>query len=215
MVTLNRIYTRTGDDGTTMLGDGSRVRKDSARVEAYGEADELNAFVGVALTLVNDADIRRQLAAIQNTLFDVSSDLCVPMPTGKAARTGQAGQAGKNAQSGASASAGRAKRRANHPRLSGERATELEGWIDGFNTNLQPLDSFILPGGSPAAAALHVARCVCRRVERRLLTLSRKETVNPALLQYLNRLSDYLFVVARVANENGASDVKWRPGAKA
>lgn len=198
MIHLNRIYTRTGDDGSTMLGDGSRVAKNSARVEAYGDLDELNSFLGVAIVLAKKGGLKSQLQAIQNTLFDVSSDLCVPMPP--------KGDGGKQA------GGGRLARQKNHPRLPASRATELELWIDGYNEHLKPLDSFILPGGSDLAAALHVARCVCRRAERRVLTLAQKETINPEVLKYVNRLSDYLFVVARVANRNGKTDVKWRPG---
>lgn len=198
MIRLNRIYTRTGDDGSTMLGDGSRVAKNAARVEAYGDCDELNSLLGVAVTMAKTGALRAQLQSIQNTLFDVSSDLCVPLPSKADLRKRQGD--------------GAAQRRRQHPRMSGAKAVELERWIDVYNDQLQPLTSFILPGGSDLAAALHVARCVCRRAERRVLTLAQQEPTNPEVLKYLNRLSDYLFVAARMANAKGKTDILWQPG---
>ena len=185
MVYLSRIYTRSGDGGETGLGDGHRVPKDSLRVVAYGEVDELNAVLGLATTcptLPDSALIR----SVQNDLFDLGADLCVP-PT---------------AEAGADKSL----------RVTAEQATRLEREIDRINLRLQPLHSFVLPGGDPAAAWLHRARTVCRRAERSVVTLARAEAVNPQVVVYLNRLSDLLFVLARAANEDGARDVLWVPG---
>ena len=184
MVRLTRIYTRTGDGGHTRLGDGSETAKNSARVEAYGCVDELNSVLGMVLCETElDADTRRELERIQNELFDLGSDLCVP------------GEAGASLRIGA------------------EYAQRLEHAIDRANADLPTLDSFILPGGSRAAATLHLGRTVCRRAERRLLTLIDEEgdAVNPQALIYLNRLSDLLFVLARVACRGGR-EVLWVPG---
>jgi cob(I)alamin adenosyltransferase len=181
MVFLSRIYTRSGDAGDTGLGDGSRVPKDSARVTAYGEVDELNAVLGLAACQVGDELML--LRSIQNDLFDVGADLCIPPADGQTSLRVQAGQ-----------------------------ATRLELEIDRRNERLQPLRSFVLPGGSPAAAWLHLARTVCRRAERSVVALMRTEPVNPQVLVYLNRLSDLLFVMARVANDDGKGDVLWEPG---
>jgi cob(I)alamin adenosyltransferase len=181
MVFLSRIYTRSGDAGETGLGDGSRVSKCSPRVTAYGEVDELNAVLG--LSACHAADNESLLRTIQNDLFDVGADLCVP-PGGSEARL----------------------------RVRPEQTTRLEREIDRLNERLQPLNSFILPGGSVAAAWLHFARTVCRRAERAVVTLTQTEAVNPSVLVYLNRLSDLLFVMARVANRDGQGDVLWEPG---
>ncbi len=178
MVTLSRIYTKTGDDGTTGLGDGSRVPKDCPRVAAYGTVDELNSVLGLLLT--SGPPERELLESIQNDLFDVGADLCVP------------GQAGERL------------------RIRPEQALRLEQAIDRLNAGLAPLKSFLLPGGTPAAAWAHLARTVCRRAERDVITLGRTEAVNPQVVIYLNRLSDLLFVLGRVYN-NG-DDVLWRPG---
>jgi cob(I)alamin adenosyltransferase len=184
MVRLTRIYTRAGDGGQTRLGDGTAVSKDSARVEAYGCVDELNSTLGLVLCESGlDPDCRRELERIQNELFDLGSDLCVP------------GEAGAGL------------------RIDGAYPERLERAIDRFNGALSPLESFILPGGSRSAAALHLARTVCRRAERRLQTLIHLEgeQVNPQTLVYLNRLSDLLFVLARHANPGG-QEVLWVPG---
>jgi cob(I)alamin adenosyltransferase len=186
MVFLSRIYTKSGDAGETGLGDGTRVPKDAARVAAYGEVDELNAVLGLLTATCPDAPEFPLLRRIQNDLFDVGGDLCVP-PT-------------PNEQPGACL------------RITPGQAEHLEAAIDRLNDDLPALRSFILPGGSPAAAWLHLARTVCRRAERSVVTLMRTEPVNPAVLVYLNRLSDFLFVLSRVANGGGSGDVLWVPG---
>jgi cob(I)alamin adenosyltransferase len=184
MVFLSRIYTKSGDGGETGLGDGSRVPKCSPRVTAYGEADELNAVLGLAA--VHWADGSLFLRSVQNDLFDVGADLCVPPAAD---------------QSGGQ-----------RLRVRPEQVTRLEREIDRLNEGLQPLRSFVLPGGSPAAAWMHFARTACRRAERSVAALMQSEPVNPNVLIYLNRLSDLLFVMARVANANGQGDVLWEPG---
>lgn len=188
MVTLSRIYTKTGDRGETALGDGTRVAKDHARVAAYGTVDELNSVLGVLLaeaTGLSD-ELRRLLLRVQNDLFDVGADLCLPQKCDE-----QPGQV---------------------LRVRPEQAQRLEQAIDEHNARLQTLRSFVLPGGSRAAAWLHLARTVCRRAERDVVTLARSEPVNPQVIVYLNRLSDLLFVLARVANDDGKADVLWVPG---
>ncbi|RVV97471.1 cob(I)yrinic acid a,c-diamide adenosyltransferase [Mesobaculum littorinae] len=188
MVVLNRIYTRTGDSGETALGNGTRVRKDSLRVEAYGTVDELNATLGMARQhAADDGDAR--LAAIQNDLFDLGADLCRP------AREGEETE--------------------DHPplRMSDAQTGRLESEIDAMNANLEPLRSFVLPGGSALAAHLHLARTVARRAERLTVALANEEPVTEAAIRYLNRLSDWLFVAARMANDGGRDDVLWTPGA--
>ncbi|HVL14468.1 MAG TPA: cob(I)yrinic acid a,c-diamide adenosyltransferase [Gemmata sp.] len=187
MVFLSRIYTKSGDTGETGLGDGTRVPKDAARVAAYGEVDELNAVLGLVTANCPDCPEAALLRDVQNDLFDVGADLCVP-PT-------------------AQEEAGKALR------VTAAQAERLEKAIDRLNEHLQPLRSFVLSGGAPAAAWLHLARTVCRRAERSVVTLMRAESVNQQVLIYLNRLSDFLFVLARVANENGGRDVLWVPGA--
>ncbi len=188
MVVLNRIYTRTGDGGDTALGTGERVPKESLRVEAYGSVDELNAAVGLA-RLAADPEADALLAAVQNDLFDLGADLCRPQ------------QAGEDA--------------AERPplRIAESQVGRLEAEIDEMNGKLSPLRSFVLPGGTSLAAALHHCRTTARRAERRAIELSRSEAVSPFALQYLNRLSDWFFVASRAANGNGERDVLWVPGA--
>lgn len=190
MVRLSKIYTKTGDAGETMLGDGDRVAKSDARVEAYGEVDEANCAIGLAVCGLSDeaSEVAALLRAIQNELFDVGADLCAPITSEE--------QAGERL------------------RIDDAAVTRIERLIDEYNANLKPLDSFVLPGGSEGAARLHFARTVVRRAERRvasLLQADRKRT-NPRTLTYLNRLSDLLFVLGRHLNDNGAADVLWKPG---
>ena len=191
MVKLTKIYTRTGDDGTTGLGTGSRTPKDSLRVEAYGDVDEANAFLGLAALECSKAGspLAGDLMRIQQDMFDLGADLCVPIEPAESAGS--------------------------KLRIIAAQTARLESLIDHHNEGLPPLNSFVLPGGSPAAAALHVARTVVRRAERRVVTLQRAEprATNPETVKYLNRLSDLLFVLARVANDRGAKDVLWVPGA--
>lgn len=188
MVVLNKIYTRTGDSGQTALGNGDRVAKQSVRVSAYGTVDETNATVGVA-RLHADGNVDAALARIQNDLFDLGADLCNP-------------DLEKDAQ-------------AEYPplRVSPTQVDRLEAEIDAMNANLTPLRSFILPGGSPLAAHLHICRTVSRRAERLTVELASEESINPAAVKYLNRLSDWFFVAARMANDQGIEDVLWVPGA--
>ncbi len=188
MVVLNKIYTKTGDAGETALGNGSRVAKHSMRVNAYGTVDEANATVGLA-RLHADGDMDAQLAMIQNDLFDLGADMCRP-------------DMEKDAD-------------AEYPplRMSDGQVARLEAEIDVMNENLTPLRSFILPGGSALAANLHLCRTVSRRAERLAVELSTVETVNPAAVKYLNRLSDWFFVASRIANNGGNDDVLWVPGA--
>jgi cob(I)alamin adenosyltransferase len=185
MVKLTRIYTRGGDKGKTSLGDGARVTKQSLRVEAYGTVDEANAAVGLArLHISGDSDA--MLARIQNDLFDLGADLCTP----------EGGKRGAGAL-----------------RVVPAQVKRLETEIDAMNAALRPLESFVLPGGTPAAAFLHLARTMTRRAERLVCALAAAEPVNSEALKYLNRLSDHLFVLGRRVNDNGAQDVLWRPGA--
>lgn len=187
MVVLNKIYTRTGDKGETALGNGVRVAKDSARVDAYGTVDETNATVGLA-RLHADGEMDLALARIQNDLFDLGADLCRPdmakdtdaeyMPL----------------------------------RILAIQVDRLEIEIDTMNANIEPLRSFILPGGSPLAAHLHLCRTVSRRAERLVVTLGGQEDINALTVKYLNRLSDWFFVASRTANNNGKKDVLWVPG---
>jgi cob(I)alamin adenosyltransferase len=189
MVKLNRIYTRTGDDGSTGLTDGARRLKCDLRVEAYGEIDETNSVIGVARLSTRDLpDLDAMLERIQNDLFDLGADLATPP----------------------------AEKPPEHEplRIIPAQVERLEREIDALNARLAPLRSFVLPGGSPAAADLHLARAVARRAERRMVALHEKgEEVGAPALAYVNRLSDFLFVAARVANADGATDVLWRPGA--
>lgn len=185
MVKLNRIYTRTGDGGKTALGDGKRVEKTALRVAAMGDIDETNAVIGVA-RLTAKGRLDGFLAAIQNDLFDLGADISVPQ---------------------------KAKGEDGRLRITPAQVKRLEQEIDAMNEKLAPLTSFILPGGSAAAAQLHLARTVARRAERALFLLAKKAPVNRDALHYLNRLSDHLFVAARWANDKGAEDVLWQPGA--
>ena len=184
MVKLTRIYTRGGDKGKTSLGDGTRVAKQSLRVEAYGTVDEANAALGLA-RLHTAGDDDAMLARIQNDLFDLGADLCTPED---------------------------GRRAAGALRIVAAQVKRLETEIDRMNAALAPLNSFVLPGGSPAAAYLHLARTVTRRAERLVCALAATEPVNPEAIKYLNRLSDHLFVFSRRLNGNGANDVLWRPG---
>lgn len=191
MVTLNRIYTRTGDDGTTSLGDGRRRSKADLRIEAYGTIDETNCVIGLARlsTASLAGDLDGKLARVQNDLFDLGADLCVPP------------------RDGADEAAAL--------RIVAAQVDRLEAEIDEFNAALAPLKSFVLPGGTPAAAQLHQARTIARRAERLMVALALQpdERVGSPALKYINRLSDFLFVAARWANDRGAGDVLWRPGA--
>jgi cob(I)alamin adenosyltransferase len=191
MVLLSRIYTRTGDDGTTALGDGRRIRKDAPRIEACGTVDELNSVLGLAVTAGLDGEAADILQRVQNDLFDLGADLSVPekSPRGKGARK--------------------------RPplRIVSSQIRRLEEAIDRANARLASLRSFVLPGGSASSAWLHLARTLCRRAERTVVALSRKDRVNPHVQIYLNRLSDLLFVLARRANDDGRNDVLWIPGA--
>ena len=187
MVVLNRIYTRRGDDGTTALANGERRPKSDLRIAAYGTVDETNAVIGIArLHLSDQPVIDAMMARIQNDLFDLGADLAVPERQGQAERL----------------------------RVLESQVMRLEQEIDALNAQLAPLNSFILPGGLPAAAHLHLARTVCRRAERALVELALKpdEALSPFALRYINRLSDLLFVASRAANGNGAHDVLWVPG---
>ena len=184
MVKLTRIYTRGGDKGKTSLGDGTRVAKQSLRVEAYGTVDEANAALGLA-RLHTAGDDDAMLARIQNDLFDLGADLCTPED---------------------------GRRAAGALRIVAAQVKQLETEIDRMNAELAPLNSFVLPGGSPVSAYLHLARTVTRRAERLVCALAAAEPVNPEAIKYLNRLSDHLFVLSRRLNDNGASDVLWRPG---
>jgi len=185
MVRLTRIYTKTGDGGETSLGDGTRVPKSALRIEAMGAIDEANAAIGLA-RLGAKGKLDGMLARIQNDLFDLGADICVP-------------EGGKNAK----------------PRLRivQTQVTRLEREIDAMNAKLKPLNSFVLPGGGGASAHLHLARTIVRRAERLMVALAKKEKLNDAALRYINRLSDHLFVAARFANAKGGKDVLWRPGA--
>ncbi len=187
MVTLTQIYTRGGDQGKTSLGDGIRVAKHSLRVQAYGTVDELNATLGlVRLHTTSEAEAEKMLMRIQNDLFDLGADLCRP---------------GDNASDETTL------------RIQDTQVLRLEREIDQMNGELAPLTSFVLPGGSPAAAYLHLARTVCRRAERLVSALNEMEQVNALALRYLNRLSDFFFVASRFLNDKGRLDVLWQPGA--
>ena len=182
MVRIDRVVTRGGDKGQTSLGDGTRIAKDALRVEAYGAVDEANAIIGV-LRLHTTGDADAMLARVQNDLFDVGADLCVPGEMG------------------------------DRLRLTDVPSLRLEAEVAAMNATLPPLKSFVLPGGTPAAAQAHVARTVVRRAERRVVALAAAETVNPEVVRYLNRLSDHLFVLSRHLNAQAGGDVLWVPGA--
>lgn len=190
MVKLNKIYTRTGDDGTTGLGTGERVEKYDLRIAAFGTVDELNAVIGIVRlhATAGEPRIGDMLSSIQNDLFDLGADLCVPQTD---------------------------KPQKFEPlRIVTAQVERLEAEIDDLNSNLQPLKSFILPGGSPTSAYLHLARTVCRRAERLMVELAGRpnEKVSRAALKYINRLSDFLFVLGRYANDKGNDDILWVPG---
>ncbi len=190
MVKLNKMYTKTGDDGTTGLVDGSRIAKNDPRMAAIGDIDELNSVVGVAIYAVTDDDLVAKLRMIQNDLFDLGADLATPadeddvfVPSDMVLRI-----------------------------IPGQ-VERLEREIDVLNDNLEPLTSFILPGGNEAAAAIHLARAVARRAERTAVDAAQKMAINPQALAYINRLSDYLFVLGRAINDGGKSDILWVAGA--
>mgnify|MGYP001166881621 FL=1 len=183
MIKLNKIYTKTGDGGDTALGDGERVLKDSLRVSAYGNVDELNASIGI-ITLYANTELKRKLKNIQNDLFDIGADLCVPI----------------------------SEKNKDRLRLSTNQIETLELEIDEMNSILEPLNSFVLPGGCRSATFLHMARTICRRAERSVVSLRSQEQINENTLVYLNRLSDWLFVASRVENQENSTEVLWSPG---
>ena len=183
MIKLNKIYTKTGDGGDTALGDGERVLKDSLRVSAYGNVDELNASIGI-ITLYANTELKRKLKNIQNDLFDIGADLCVPI----------------------------SEKNKDRLRLSANQIETLELEIDEMNSILEPLNSFVLPGGCRSATFLHMARTICRRAERSVVSLKSEEKINEYTLVYLNRLSDWLFVASRVENQENSSEILWAPG---
>lgn len=187
MVKLTKIYTRTGDGGETGLVDGSRLPKSAARMEAIGDVDEANSALGIALTLISDEDARAMLGRIQNELFDLGADIATPgedfAPSEMTLR------------------------------IVPEQIARIEREIDAMNDRLTPLTSFILPGGDPGAAAVHLARTIVRRAERALVKAASEVAINPLALAYINRLSDHLFVLGRILNGAGVNDVLWRPGA--
>lgn len=189
MVKLNRIYTRTGDDGTTGLVDGSRCPKNSARIAAMGLVDEANSAIGLAVAAVESAAERNLLIRVQNDMFDLGADLATPSADGDFAPSDMV------------------------LRIVPSQPEWIETQIDALNESLEPLTSFVLPGGSEASARTHVARATTRAAERAMVALAAEDAVNPAALAYINRLSDLLFVLARVLNNNGRRDVKWVPGA--
>lgn len=183
MPRITRVYTRTGDDGTTALGTRQRVPKDCARIEAYGEVDELNSVIGAARAADLDASLDPPLGRIQNELFHLGSDLCIPEEDKKTMPV---------------------------PQIEKRHVDALEKLMDQLSEDLPPLENFVLPGGTPASAQLHVARCVCRRTERRLVTLARDEAIGEYAIRYLNRLSDALFIMARTENhKKSVPDVCW------
>jgi cob(I)alamin adenosyltransferase len=186
MVQLTRIYTRGGDGGQTSLGDGARVPKHSLRVAAFGTVDEANATIGLCRLTPQSTHVDAMLGRIQNDLFDLGADLCTPEAADETARSAL--------------------------RIQAAQVLRLESEIDAMNAVLAPLNSFILPGGTPLAAHLHLARTVTRRAERLVTELATAERVNPDAVKYLNRLSDHLFVLSRHANGDGAGDVLWVPG---
>ncbi len=189
MVKLNKIYTRTGDDGTTGLVDGSRCAKHSLRVAAIGTVDEANSAIGLAACALDQGESRDVLFRVQNDLFDLGADLATPAVDGDFTPSEMV------------------------LRIVTGQVSWLEGRIDAFNASLEPLTSFVLPGGTEAAARVHVARASVRAAERAITALGEAEAVNPAAAAYVNRLSDLLFVLARVLNDHGAGDVTWVPGA--
>ena len=189
MVKLNKIYTRTGDDGTTGLVDGSRTAKFSARIAAIGAVDETNSAIGLAICAVEDPGHKALLTRVQNDLFDLGADLATPASDGDFTPSEMV------------------------LRIVDAQGEWLETQIDALNERLEPLTSFVLPGGSEAAARIHLARASARATERAMAALASETAINPAALTYINRLSDLLFVMARVANDGGKGDVNWVPGA--
>ncbi|MEH6756077.1 MAG: cob(I)yrinic acid a,c-diamide adenosyltransferase [Parasphingorhabdus sp.] len=190
MVKLNKIYTKTGDDGTTGLVDGSRIAKNDARMAAIGDVDELNSALGVAICEVADAPLVKSLRVIQNELFDLGADLATPASEGDDFAPSEMVL-----------------------RVTLSQVERLEGEIDAVNDHLDPLTSFILPGGDKSAAAIHLARAIARRAERTAVAAAQLMAINPQALAYINRLSDYLFVLGRMLNEHGKADILWVPGA--
>lgn len=190
MVKLNKIYTKTGDDGTTGLVDGSRIAKNNPRMAAIGDVDELNSALGLAICEITDGALVKTLRIVQNDLFDLGADLATP-----------AAESDDFAPS------------AMVLRVVPSQVERLETEIDAVNANLNPLTSFILPGGSKAAAAIHCARAMARRTERTCVAAAQEMSINPQALAYINRLSDYLFVLGRALNNGGADDILWLPGA--
>ena len=190
MVKLNKIYTRTGDDGTTGLVDGSRLAKNSPRMAAIGDVDELNSSLGSAICEITDETLIRTLRVIQNDLFDLGADLASPAAEEDDFAPSQMVL-----------------------RIVPSQVERLEKEIDAANAELDPLTSFILPGGSKAAAAIHCARAIARRAERTCVAAAREMAINPQALAYINRLSDYLFVLGRALNSGGSDDILWVPGA--
>lgn len=190
MVKLNKIYTKTGDDGTTGLVDGSRIAKNDPRMAAIGDVDELNSAIGVAICAIGDQEQIAKLRVIQNDLFDLGADLATPAEEGDSFEPSEMVL-----------------------RVTPSQIERLESDIDEVNEKLDPLTSFILPGGKDAAASVHLARAICRRAERVAVTASQSVAINPWALAYINRLSDYLFVLGRLLNDGGQGDILWVPGA--
>jgi cob(I)alamin adenosyltransferase len=190
MVKLNKIYTKTGDDGTTGLVDGSRIAKNNPRMAAIGDVDELNSALGLAICEITDGALVKTLRIVQNDLFDLGADLATPAAEGDDFAPS-----------------------AMVLRVVSSQVERLETEIDAVNANLNPLTSFILPGGSKAAAAIHCARAMARRTERTCVAAAQEMSINPQALAYINRLSDYLFVLGRALNNGGADDILWVPGA--
>ena len=188
MVKLNKIYTRTGDDGSTGLVDGTRLSKDSLRVAAYGDVDETNSVIGIARLSLTNLRVDAMLARIQNELFDLGADLATPLPADGEPDSEYA------------------------LRIVASQTAQLEADLDSLNAEMEPLTSFVLPGGHPPAAYLHQARTVARRAERTMVALSHEAEVSAEALRYVNRLSDFLFVAARWCNDQGERDVTWVPG---
>ena len=186
MVVLNKIYTKKGDDGKTELGDGNRIEKFSTRVEAYGTVDEVNSVIGTVTCLNINKELKTALERIQNDLFDLGADLCLPESENE--------------------------NLAYEPlRVRKEQVSRLESEIDSMNKSIEPIRSFVLPGGTEIAANFHLCRTICRRAERRVVKLMETETINLEALIYLNRLSDWFFVAARRSNNNGKGDILWKP----
>ena len=186
MIVLNKIYTKKGDDGKTELGDGNRIEKFSTRVEAYGTVDEVNSVIGTVTCLSINTELKTALERIQNDLFDLGADLCLPESENE--------------------------NLAYEPlRVRKEQVSRLESEIDSMNKSIEPIRSFVLPGGNEIAANFHLCRTICRRAERRVVKLMETETINLEALIYLNRLSDWFFVAARKSNDNGKDDILWKP----